>query len=180
MRSVGRTVNHYMPFTLPMSEAVRSERGRNSPADWQPVNFGGGTPDWHCDYTGNHVHVANRGTQGHACVLLILLTDCDAGHGGTVLVPGSHSWVCDHLQTVRTISHDCLKEYFGARIEEQLRTGDLCLDNNRRADGRATALFQVTGRAGDVFVMHPWCFHSGTENLGNGPRIMANIQVEVA
>lgn len=36
---------------------------------------------------------------------------------------------------------------------------------------------QVVGKAGDIVLLHPWCVHSGTTNLGTRPRIMLNGMV---
>lgn len=41
------------------------------------------------------------------------------------------------------------------------------------ADGAVSAV-QIVGRAGDVVLMHPLLIHSGTMNLGQGARILAN------
>ena len=38
---------------------------------------------------------------------------------------------------------------------------------------------QVTGRKGDVILMHPLLVHCGTQNLGLAPRVMANGMVRL-
>ncbi len=58
---------------------------------------GSSGPSWHCDYGPLDVHDVNAGTD-HGVVVLVLLTDCSEGGGGTVFWPGSHKAVHEYLQ----------------------------------------------------------------------------------
>ena len=39
-------------------------------------------------------------------------------------------------------------------------------------DGVSVKVVELTGKAGDVILMHPWIFHAAALNCGNAPRIV--------
>ena len=59
------------------------------------------TQGWHLDIGPGFNTDSLRTLKGHpfqGCVVLVLLTDCPAGFGGTAFIPGSHRWVEEHLR----------------------------------------------------------------------------------
>jgi ectoine hydroxylase-related dioxygenase (phytanoyl-CoA dioxygenase family) len=39
-------------------------------------------------------------------------------------------------------------------------------------NGQVLRAFDLTGEPGDVIIVHPWLFHSGSTNANTGPRFM--------
>jgi hypothetical protein len=42
-----------------------------------------------------------------------------------------------------------------------------------------TKMYQITGKAGDVVLMHPWLIHTGSTNCVDAPRLMANGMAQI-
>ena len=118
-------------------------------------------------------------------VALYMLSDCPAGAGGTVLVPGSHRWVEKKVDEVGEISHPDLNRWCVETVNAKLKAGGLRMpvggSSGDGGVGEAEVIHQVTGKAGDVVLMHAWCIHSGSTNAdGIEPRLMGNAHVHVA
>lgn len=153
----------------------------DAPARWQPVNRrrvrGKG---WHIDSGPGFPNDALRHANGHpfqAVVLLLLLTDCEPGGGGTVMLAGSHKVVEEELRrNPGGITHQALNEWCVKRTLDDIRAGALCISSD--GDGVGVAE-QVVGKAGDVVLMHPLLFHSGSTNLRSRVRIMGNGMVRL-
>ncbi len=186
----GRTFNEYFPVTFPTAGA---------PLPVQPCNFEGGTgsQNWHCDYHDEDRHDFAAGTR-HGLVAIVLLTDCDpVTGGGTLLVPGSHHWVREHLRERATTTHKelvghfsgQLSAYFNARaageqgmpvrITEHFAAPPLALPGEEAPAG-ALPLAQVSGKQGDVWLMHPWLLHTGSLNKGERVRAITNFTLRTA
>jgi ectoine hydroxylase-related dioxygenase (phytanoyl-CoA dioxygenase family) len=126
--------------------------------------------------------------------LLLLLSDWDRGAGGTVLLPGSHSWVFaklkEHDDAGEPLTHSQLNEWVVARMRALVTGGRVVLTSDNAStstretirwnsqgptNGDSCTGVQITGKAGDVVLMHPLLVHSGTTNLcPKLPRILAN------
>lgn len=160
---------------------------------WWPINFSLGsnepwtvpTGGWHWD--GIHFkHYVDSPEQGLLC--LTLFSDIATRGGGTLVAEGSHKVVAQLLNrfpdglelgdAVRELvhSHPWFGELVGvtnnisqgARIEyfmEQVHT-DAANDQLR--------IVETTGKAGDVYLCHPFLFHAASQNHNRIPRFMCN------
>mmetsp|Transcript_70251 Transcript_70251/g.187094 ORF Transcript_70251/g.187094 Transcript_70251/m.187094 type:complete len:379 (-) Transcript_70251:110-1246(-) len=164
---------------------------------WQPVSRrrirGKG---WHLDLGPGFDGSQKRSLGGHCfqgVVMLILLSDCDLGAGGTVMWPGSHHIVRRELaRHPAGIVHDELNAWAVDSTLAMIREGKMMLSDSTEPppanmadepqaerDGAPAVLQQVTGKAGDVILMHPWLIHAGTTNFSSKVRVMANGMVRV-
>ena len=189
------------PLRPVLLESVKDERRRNPrPAmssmahAWQPVSRrrvrGKG---WHIDAGPGFPNEGLRTVRGHAfqgCVVLLLLSDCGAGAGGTVMVPGSHRAVEAKLRACAPggISHADLNRWAVDEMLAAVRERRVVIPTepsvpaevvcgDLRSAAEPLRLRQICGAAGDVVLMHPWLLHSGTTNLAREPRIMGNGMV---
>jgi len=168
-----------------------------------------------------------QGDPRQGVVILLLLSDCAPGCGGTALIPGSHLSVLNELEesgassernaSSEGWSHQALNTAFVQRLRALTEAGRVqlecsaCSGRHPNCRGRAThassgkanhneefrersekanapelldasssslekenlsvvRVIQVSGRAGDVVLMHPLLLHSGTMNCGHTPR----------
>jgi hypothetical protein len=180
-------------------EEARLHGGAPRPEDaarrWQPVNrrrFC--SKGYHIDLgpgvCGRDARTL-RGDPRQGAVLLVLLSDVRPGGGGTAMVPGSHWWVRDRLLEAaaggRAETHDALNEWCQAlmrRLSEAGRVRIALPGAPRAAESDAggaprgaVLLDQLSGRAGEVVVFHPWLIHSGTTNMRSDLRLMLNGMV---
>ena len=131
---------------------------------WWPVTFPGyhappwrpPTGGWHVDGSWFHHHVYSR-EQG--LLTIHLYSDIEPGGGGTAIIPGSHRFVARLLaqhepQGMKNPGADPSFQRYLA-------------DNIPRA-------VEVTGRVGDVAIMHPFMMHSQSPNTGKAVRILCN------
>lgn len=156
---------------------------------WHPVNrrrmLNRG---WHLDIGAGFSTDATRSPEGHpfqGVIILVLLTDCAAGGGGTAFIKGSHRWVASHLRRQGGMVHRDLNTWAIDLVGELSSRGRLplsyqmderALDNPENIDG---VIEQVVGKAGTVALLHPWMIHSGTSNLSENVRILANGMARV-
>jgi hypothetical protein len=130
-----------------------------------PVNFSVGrdqpydfpTSGWHID--GNWFrHTINSPKQG--LVLIGLFTDIASRGGGTILALGSHKRTAQVL----------------ARHPEGISHVDVFYEVLSEPLGN---FHEVTGRAGDVALCHPFLFHTrGMKHVG-APRIISNTEASL-
>lgn len=131
---------------------------------WWPVTFPGHHPPpwrpptggWHVDGSWFHHHVYSR-EQG--LLTIHLYSDIAPGGGGTAIIPGSHRFVARCLAKLEPQG----TKHPGADPEFQ----QYIADNLRRA-------VEVTGRVGDVALMHPFIMHAQSPNTGNAVRMLCN------
>jgi hypothetical protein len=115
-----------------------------------------------------------------------LFDDVEAGGGGTPQLLGSHRLFARYLAT--TDVHEYKAAKFGfLRSHPWLHAlardnGDP--DRNERfmaadtdVDGVAVRVIECTGRAGDVYITHPWVFHTIAANAQRRPRLMRSFAV---
>jgi hypothetical protein len=136
-------------------------RGIRSWGLW-PVNFSYGadrTDDypsrgWHID--GNWFrHTIDSPYQG--LLVIGLFTDIEPGWGGTILALGSHKRTARVLARQRGgIQH---RDLFRAVLSEPLGN-----------------FHEITGRAGDVVLAHPFLFHTRGFKRAGPPRIISNTE----
>jgi len=97
----------------------------------------------------------------NAALLLVLYTDVLPGGGGTVLLPESARMVARRLAAGGADFMD--------KDAETRPLVEAC-----------TQRLQITGEAGDVFVMHPFLLHGTAPNRRSTVRIVANPMLEAA
>jgi hypothetical protein len=115
-------------------------------------NWWGGTEYW-----------TNLRSRGRGLLALFLLSDLAAHDAPTRLIAGSHLFVPPVLAPAGESGMP------GGDVPARLQPSVLC----RRAA-------EATGRAGDVYLCHPFIVHTATwPHRGTSPRMMAQPGVEV-
>jgi Phytanoyl-CoA dioxygenase (PhyH) len=91
----------------------------------------------------------------------VFLNDLGPGGGGTLVVTGSHRLrgQCGWLRELCTE---------GDPVERRRRFMDAEAD----VEGVALRVVELTGRPGDVVLIHPWLVHAVAPNAGPTPRFM--------
>ncbi|WP_107057259.1 phytanoyl-CoA dioxygenase family protein [Streptomyces sp. NRRL WC-3742] len=123
-----------------------------------------GDTGWHMDasYTpeGETGYWLNLRSRERALLMLFLFSDVDADHGPTRIKVGSHLDVPAFLEPVGERGIDGM---------------ELCraMDTAGRLDAPERPLALATGRAGDVYLCHPFLIHAAQPNHGTRPRFLA-------
>lgn len=114
--------------------------------------------DWHIDIK---TDASNHNSPDLGLTVMEYFTDIDPGGGGTALRVGSH----------RTIAR------LAAAAEFRLSADEL----SERAFGPTAHLpeVQVTARAGDVLLIHPFTLHASSSNITQRVRIAANRPISL-
>ena len=108
-----------------------------------------------------------KGSPLQGPIILIILTDCSIGEGGTCVVEGSHFAVYDYIQREGSITHERLNSIFKSRMRRVISSGDAFLvDRDEGVEG--VKISQVKAKMGDVVLLHPLVVHSGTTNCADG------------
>lgn len=137
------------------------------------------TTTWHIDLSENKQPSWIPGIQLFACVEDILPRG-----GATVAVAGSHTVVHRFLREegqprIRASSairgalsrrHSWFKELWRTTTSKNVRT-EYFMSASTEIDGAHLQVVEFTGRAGDVFLMHPYVFHAPSANVCENPRI---------
>ncbi|AGL16149.1 phytanoyl-CoA dioxygenase family protein [Actinoplanes sp. N902-109] len=135
---------------------------------------------WHNDFV-----PLRHGPGERALQLFMILQDLPATGGGTLVLTGSHRLVSRYIADTGKAPHPSdLRRALGEH--RWLRDlwnppGDTTgerriqryMNDGIRIDDVDLRVVEVTGRAGDVFVMHCDTFHAAAPNTHNQPRIMA-------
>jgi ectoine hydroxylase-related dioxygenase (phytanoyl-CoA dioxygenase family) len=122
-----------------------------------PIDGDPGDDGWHIDgsYVGpDGEYWVNARSEGRALLMLVLLSDVGDDDGPTRIRVGSHHDI-----------PDALAPYGEAGV------ASLELALPERVHARPLAL--ATGRAGDVYLCHPFLVHAAQRNLGREPRFVA-------
>ena len=123
-----------------------------------------GDTGWHLDAsftpdgeTGSWVNLRSR---GRALLMLFLFSDIDADHGPTRIKVGSHLDVPAFLEPAG---------------ERGVEFFTLCgaMDAAGKLDSPERPVALATGRAGDVYLCHPFLIHAAQPNRGAIPRFIA-------
>ena len=166
-------LDHYVPefYTPRLCAAIDSLLGRDRWAPsghcgFHPVVFGDGsfappTPPtgWHIDGDWFH-HTLHEPRQ--ALVVLPLWTDVEPGGGGTAICPGSCAVAARALHAAGEVG--LTHQELDAAVIPQVDT---------------TRAVELTGRRGDVVIMHALLLHSGTPNHRTQPRVISNTFLDL-
>jgi hypothetical protein len=164
---------------------------------------------WHIDvgpgFPSDGVRTS-KGDPRQGPIVLLLLTDCAPGEGGTAIIAGSHRWVLRELLRAEAAgsppTHEALNLWAVRRLRTATEAGRVLIDPQHACDCACSAsgsaatpsvelhaehpdplhpecalslhVQQVSGRAGDVVVLHPLALHSGTQVRSDRVRLMAN------
>lgn len=135
---------------------------------------------WHNDF----VPLRHRGDP-RALQIFVILSDLPPGGGGTLVLTGSHHLVGRYLagsgeephpRTLRRVlgGHPWLGELFEpARAVPAAERIGRFMAEGARVDGVDLRVVELTGAAGDAFVMHCDTFHAVAPHRGSKPRLMA-------
>ncbi|HEY3833868.1 MAG TPA: phytanoyl-CoA dioxygenase family protein [Acidimicrobiia bacterium] len=115
-----------------------------------------------------------------------LFDDIAATGGGTTQLAGSHRAFANYL--ARTGECEYKRAKFGFLASHpwlaSLTHDDGAPERNERfmrlgaeVDGVALRVVECIGQSGDVFVTHPWVFHSIADNASSRPRLMRSFAV---
>jgi hypothetical protein len=128
-----------------------------------------GDTGWHMDasYTpeGESGSWLNLRSRGRALLMLFLFSDVDADHGPTRIKVGSHLDVPRFLEPAGERGADLFA-----------LCGDM--DAAGRLDAPDRPLALATGRAGDVYLCHPFLIHAAQPNRGTRARFIAQPPLE--
>lgn len=122
----------------------------------------GAAGKWHVDGAFYQHHVDSRES---GLLAIFLFSDIAPGEGGTALSVGSHHWVARLLE----------------RNEPRgMKGGTVSFHARQFARERVV---EVTGRAGDVMLVHPFVLHARSKNLGrrgvDSVRVMCNPNISL-
>jgi len=139
---------------------------------------------WHSDF------LPTLPTHALAAVKVwALCADVERGGGGTPQLAGSH------VAFARYLAHSQETDYKRAKFGflrshpalRQLTHDDADADRNdalmRKGidiDGTVLRVIECTGAAGDVYVTHPWVFHTIATNASRRPRFMRSFAISRA
>jgi hypothetical protein len=134
---------------------------RHTALGWWPIAFPGfeappwqaPVGGWHVDGIQFHHHIDSR-DQG--LLPIFLFSDIGPGDGGTAVDAGSH------LRTARILA---------AAEPDGLAVGELC---KRMNEIPPVSPVEMTGRAGDVVLLHPFMLHARSPNTGRSVRFICN------
>jgi len=118
----------------------------------------------------------------------VLLDEIRPGGGGTALLAGSHRLVMRYLEgrppaelEYKRVSDGLFRSHPWLR---SLIQPDDDPDRNQRfmasptnIDGIEARVMEITGKAGDIFITHPWVFHAVTDNATDRPRLMRSLAI---
>jgi hypothetical protein len=139
------------------------------------------TAVWHSDFP-----ATLPADQLVAVKLWALCDDIETEGGGTPQLAGSHHAFSRYLQT--TSERDYKRCKFGFlrshRWLQLLTHDDGDPSRNQRlmsegaiVHGEHLRVIETVGRAGDVYITHPWVFHSIAPNASANPRLMRSVAI---
>jgi hypothetical protein len=151
------------------------------PGHWQPprrwgrllVTYPSGQPEWtlptgsawHNDFIPLHPSTIDRAVQ-----LFMILQDLPAGGGGTLVLTGSHRLVARYITESGNPPHP---RHLRSALPPLTHLSTDYMRDGVRVDDVDLRIVELTGQAGDAFVMHCDTFHAAAPNCGREPRIMA-------
>lgn len=174
------------PGVLAAIAAIMQGRPCPAPKDWGSlfIAFPGERPwripagGWHIDARYTSALHPPGGVKTFA-----LLGDVAPRSGGTLVVGGSHRllhrWFSDNPPPPDATSADMRRLLLAHRYLRDLQTdGDAdgrtarFMDRIEEDGGIPLQVAELTGSAGDVFLLHPLTMHAAAPNAGSAPRFM--------
>jgi hypothetical protein len=135
---------------------------------------------WHNDFV-----PLRSGTGQRAVQLFVILKDLPTHGGGTLVLTGSHRLVTRYIADTGNAPHPArVRHALGAHswlrelwepspaVTEEQRIHRYMIDGTRIGDVDLRVV-ELTGRAGDAFLMHCDTLHAAAPNTGDEPRMMA-------
>lgn len=174
------------PIALAAIEAIMDRRSYPAPKDWGAlfIAFPGKQP-WRIPVTGWHIDAKYTSTLDPpgGVRTFALLGDVAPRSGGTLVVSGSHRlihrWFNDRPPPPGANSGAMRKLLLGHPYFRELQTDGAAgeriarfIDRVECDDGIALQVVELTGSAGDVFLLHPLTMHTAAPNAGPAPRLM--------
>lgn len=169
-------------------------RDQKVPFGWWPVNFVNHELDeWHMPTNGwhwdgqhfhHHVDAPNQGL-----LMIVLVSDIESQGGATCVLENSHHLVAPYLQSrepdgvtlgdgIKAVKHGdkhmrllCGIDEMDPCERDQLFMQDGWIDE---ASGARLRVIEATGRAGDIYFLHPFTFHSRSNKIHGEPRFICN------
>ncbi|KOR89277.1 phytanoyl-CoA dioxygenase family protein [Paenibacillus solani] len=168
------------------------------PFGWWPINVGVGADEdwnvpiqaWHWDGLHFRPHVKHP---DHGLLMFVLFSDIEPRGGAALLAEGTHKLVVQFLEnhsdgmiaykedalSLIDESNPWLAELTGNCVGA---TGeDRIIKFMERAhldeSGAQLKVIECTGEAGDVFLIHPFIYRTGSQNHSGKARIMCNFPV---
>jgi hypothetical protein len=136
---------------------------------------------WHSDFEATY-----QTGRLFAVKLWALITEVEPHQGGTPQLAGSHRLFARYLTTCpdRTMRPAKLGFLRSHPWLAALSTDDGDPDRNHQfmdaevdVDGLPARVVELTGHPGDIYITHPWVFHTGAVNARRQPRIMRSVAV---
>jgi ectoine hydroxylase-related dioxygenase (phytanoyl-CoA dioxygenase family) len=154
---------------------------------WQPpmtwglplVTFAVPGAEWTVPSGGWHVDSYGPEHDLPGVTVFVFLAPTAERGGGTVVVSGSHRLFNRHIQSTGIWRPADVKAALGSRHPwlralwgEDRHVGPVAVDDDAMLDGVHVRVQELTGRAGDVVLMHPRTFHAAAPNSLPAPRMM--------
>ena len=139
---------------------------------------------WHTDYPFNTPVDQLAGVQ-----VFCLLGDLSTGGGGTLVASGSHrlvaNFVCEQpieaLQKMKRVRLALIESSpWLQSVSDAIsvpRPEEWFSEQQSVENGIPLAVHELTGKAGDVYLTHPWLLHSMSPNCNATPRIMCTQRI---
>lgn len=121
---------------------------------------------WHSDFG------TEAGEGLFAVKLWAFFGPCRPGGAGTPQLAGSHALFARHLATLQNTEYKHARDTFMCSHPWLEAIGDAKVGDEIFIDDLPIRVVELTGEPGDVFVTHPWVFHSAAVNANDEPRMM--------
>ncbi|PWW00788.1 hypothetical protein DFQ01_112141 [Paenibacillus cellulosilyticus] len=168
------------------------------PFGWWPINLSAGATEewnvpvhtWHWDGIHFRSHVHNP---DHGLLMFVLFSDIGPRGGGALLAEGSHKLVIQFLQnyldgtieykedalTLIDKSNPWLAELTGNFTQQRAseRIGKFMEQEYLDESGARLKVVECVGETGDVFLINPFIYRTGSQNHSGKARIMCNFPV---
>jgi hypothetical protein len=139
---------------------------------------------WHSDFPPNLP--ADRLV---AVKLWALFDDVAPGGGGTPQLAGSHVAFARYLARTEERDYKRTKVEFLeshpwlvrlTKDQGEADRNELLMHTGAEVDGAELRVVECTGGAGDVYITHPWVFHSIAVNGSSRPRLMRSVGIGIS
>jgi hypothetical protein len=156
-------------------------------AGWQPpstwglplVTFAAPGAEWTVPSAGWHVDSYGPEHDLPGVTVFVFLTPVAERGGGTVVLSGSHRLFNRYIATTGTWRPAEVRAALAARHpwlrdlwSEDRHAAPTAMGDGAMLDGVHVRVRELTGRAGDVVLMHPRTFHTAAPNVLPAPRMM--------